>query len=89
MCDIKKSPYAEWLEKMCESVMELQPAKIGVCMIADGGVLTAYFGDCSPQDKAVIAYHHNIDAVYDTVRANAADIVAAAEKQEEEHEHDD
>ena len=90
MADITKSPYAEWLEKMCESVMELQPTQIAICMVSNDGALTAYYGDCTPQDKAVMAYHHSVDAIYDVIRANAKDIVMAAEEQEDDtDEYDD
>lgn len=83
--DVLESPYARWLETMCESVMELKPDVMGVCMLAaDGTVLTGYYGDVCPQDKALMAYHLNTDATMDVVMANAADILAAAEEEGED-----
>lgn len=82
--DITKSQYANFLEGFCESVLELQPDKIGVCAILpDGSVLTGYHGNCTHQDKAIMGYHFHTDAVMDTVEANAKRIVEAANSDEE------
>lgn len=82
--DIRESPYASWLEDMCQTVMELKPATMGVCMIAeDGTVCTGYSGEISPQDKAMMAHHFYTDAIFEIMKANAKDILAAAEEDEE------
>jgi len=82
--DIRKTPYAEWLEEMCKSVMEYKPEKMGICMVMeDGTVLTGYYGELYPQDKAMMAYHMNTDAIFDTIKVNAKMILDAAEEQEE------
>lgn len=85
MRDIRESPYAEFLENLCHQMMELQPVRIGLCAITeDGTTMTGYFGEICPEDKAVMAYHLQSDAIMDTVMANAKMIVEAAEETEEE-----
>lgn len=83
--DVTQTPYAEFLEHFIESIMELKPTKVGVCLLGCVGdtSLTGYLGECCPEDKAVMAYHINSDAILDTVKANARDIIQAAEEQEE------
>lgn len=79
----KLKPYADFVEGLCEGLVEHQPTKIGViCMMGDGRSLTGFYGaDCS-EDKGSLAYHMLADAVMDEVFANAAGIVKAAEEQE-------
>lgn len=85
MQDVTKSPYAEWLEEFIKSVMELEPEKIGVCAILpDGNTMTGYYGECCHQDKAMMGYHMNLDAVMDVTTANAKGIIAAAEEEDGE-----
>lgn len=82
--DIRKSPYAEFLEEFCGNVMQLQPEKIGVsAILPDGSVLTGYYGECTHQDKAMMGYHMTTDAMMDTIQANAKRIVEAANEDEE------
>lgn len=77
-------PYAEWLEDFIRSIVEMKPARIGVCAVGENGeVLTGYYGDLYPEDKAVMAYHIQTDAIMDTVKANARDIVEAAEEDDD------
>lgn len=83
--DVINSPYSGWLESFIENLMEYNPDRIGVCAILpDGNVLTGFYGDCTPQDKAMMAYHVHTDAVFDTIKANAKEVIAAAEEQEED-----
>ena len=83
--DVINSEYAEWLEGFIESLLEHKPEKIGVCAILpDGNYLTGFYGKCYPTDKAVMAYQIHTDAVYDTIKANAKEIVSAADEQEDE-----
>lgn len=85
--DVRESKYAKWLEGFIEKLMEYQPEKIAVCaIIPDGNYLTGFYGDCLPTDKAVMAYHIHTDAVFDTIKANANEVIQAAEEQEEEDE---
>ena len=77
--------YAEFLEGFCREVVDHQPEKIGVvCMLPNESVLTGYFGDCSMSDKALMGYHMQLDATLMSVMANAKQIVAAAEEQEDD-----
>lgn len=81
MPDIKNSPYAPWLEELIGQILEHQPVRIGLCaMLPDGNVLTGYYGEPGHQDKAVMGYHLTLDAVHDTILANAGSIVAAAQE---------
>ena len=83
--DERLKPYAHFLEDFAQQLVEYQPEKVCVCALLPGGeVLTGYFGDTGPQDKAVIAHNINCDAILDTVVANARMIVQAAEEQEDE-----
>lgn len=79
--------YAEWLEGFCREVVEQQPEKIGVvCMNPDGTVLTGYYGGAGYNDKALMAFHVQLDATLESVMANAKRIVEEAEKQADEQE---
>lgn len=83
--DKRLRKYAPFLEEMVASVDELQPVKIGVVMICENEVaMTSYMGVTSNTEKATMAYHMHMDAVMDTVFANARGIVETAEGQEEE-----
>lgn len=79
--DVTKAPYAEFLEDFIKSLVELQAEKIGVsAILQDGNVLTGYY-ECDHQDKALMGYHMTSDAMMDVVRANARQIIAAAEEE--------
>lgn len=85
MEDIRNTRYANWLEDVCKTVMELKPITMGVYMMAeDGTVCTAYSGEISPQDKAMMAHHFYTDAMFEIMRANAKAIVDAAKEEEED-----
>ena len=88
MDDVTKSAYAEFLEDLIRNIMELNPEKIGVCaLLPDGSTLTQYFGGCVHTDKVVMAYNMTMDAIFDVTKANAKEILEAAEEQEgEDHE---
>lgn len=88
--DIRETPYAHWLEKMCESVMEMKPVMACVCMMGeDATVITGYYGDMSPQDKMFMACHINMDATFEIAKANAKEIVEAAEEEDDTEEEED
>lgn len=85
MPDITKSPYAEFLEMLCRSIMEHKPDKIGVtAILPDGSVFTAAYGDCGPYDLAMMGIHMIADAMMDIVKANAKDILEAAAQEGED-----
>jgi hypothetical protein len=70
--------------------MEYQPERIGVCMLLpNGGTYSNYFGDCGHLDKALMGYTMNLDAIMEVTTANADQILAAAESDEEEQDGDD
>ena len=83
--DEKMMPYAKWLEGFLEKLIEYQPEKIGVCaLLPDGNILTGYYGDCCPRDKAEMGFHMNTDGVLDTVMANSREILRAADEEEDD-----
>lgn len=78
--DVRESPYAHFLENMIKGVMDGLPKHIGVCMLLPtGDAATIYYGDPGHQDVAVMSYHLNLDAMMGVMRANADQIVNAAE----------
>ena len=82
--DERLIPYASFLEEFAQQLVEYKPQKVCVCAILPGGeVLTGYFGNTGPQDMAVMAYNINTDAMMETVKANAKEILMAAEEQED------
>lgn len=89
MEDVTKSAYAEWLEELIKNIMELHPEKIGVCaLLPDGSTLTQYFGGCFYTDKVVMAYNMTVDAIMDVTKANAKDIMEAADEEQDGDEHE-
>lgn len=87
MGNVMESKYAEWLEELIEFVMECEPERIGVCAIMpDGGTMTSYFGECGHMDKALMGYTMNLDAIFDVTKANAKEILDAAEEGEDDDE---
>lgn len=84
--DVRESPYAPWLESVIEGIMLEKPSKIGVCMLLPtGDAATIYYGYPTHQDVAVMSYHLSLDATMQVLRANAGQIVDAAEDIEEEN----
>ena len=79
----KLKPYAEFLEATAEKLVEYQPQKVVLCAILpEGEVMTAYLGDVGPQSKALMAHSIECDSIMDVMRANAGEIIRAAEEQE-------
>ncbi len=84
MNDVTKSAYAEWLEEFIKDIMEYKPERIGVCMLLpNGGTYSNYFGDCGHMDKALMGYTMNLDAIMEVTTANADQILAAAEEEQD------
>lgn len=89
MSDVKKTPYAEWLEGMIRQIMEVKPVRMGIVMVAeDGVVLTGYYGDRSHQDIAAMAWHLNMDAIWETVSVNADKLLIMGQDLMESEEDD-
>lgn len=85
MPDITKTPYAAFLEDVIEAIMENQSEKIGLCARnPDGSTLTAYYGDCNQQDKAMMAHQIYTDSIMDIVKVNAGMILDAACEEEDD-----
>ena len=69
---IQDTPYAEWLEGMIREVLENKPVRIGIVMITEEGTaLTGYYGERTPEEMAAMAWHMNMDAVWEMVSVNA------------------
>lgn len=80
--DIKSAPWAEWMEHSLKTLLEYEPEAIGMsAILPDGSFMTAYH-NCSVHDKITMAGNIYADAILDAVKANARDIVQAAEEQE-------
>lgn len=87
MEDVTKSEYAEWLEEFIKDIMELKPEKIGVCaLLPDGCTLTSYFGEVYHTDKAIMAHTINLDSIMDVTKANAREILEAADEEQDGEE---
>ena len=83
--DERLKPYAAWLEELVANLVEYQPDMIGVCaFLPDGDVMTYYFGECNPSDKAEMGFHMTSDAHLATIMANAKMIIEAAEEQDDD-----
>ena len=84
--DISKLPYAKWMEKTLRTLAEEKTQVIGIVgILPSRDVYTAYY-NASPQDKIILAGNIQMDAVFDVMRANASDIVAAADEEGEDDE---
>lgn len=82
--DERLKPYAGFLENLIKTIVELKPEQIAVVAVTeDGTALTATYGDVQPYDLATIAFHLQADAMLDIIKANARDIIEAAEEEEE------
>lgn len=85
MDDVTKTPYAEWLEGMIRGIMEHKPVRMGICMVLENGdAMTGYYGECSPEDMAMMAYHLNMDSIWKVMEVNARQLIEIAQSEEEE-----
>jgi len=83
--DIRNSRYAPAMEELCRVLLQIQPEKVGVCLLtSDGNCACYYFGGCSPYDKMAMGNHHHIDGMMGIVLSNADRILREAERQEEQ-----
>lgn len=81
--DVTKTPYAEFLEMLIKTVVELKPEKMSVvALMEDGTSFTAAYGDCGPFDLMAMASAIQADAFMEIVKANAKDVIEAAEEDE-------
>lgn len=87
---ISDKPYAQWLNKGLAEFDKHNLRSLAIIGIDSDTreMLTGYY-QCSVNDKAVMAANIQADALYDTVIANAAKIVAAAEDQNESDDFSD
>ena len=75
MSDIRKEPYAEWLEGTLRELVDLHPTSIGVIVInEDSSTGTAYFNIRNRERWAMIQAILQ-DNLMDFIRVNA-DIIA-------------
>lgn len=84
---LKKGKKSVSGNKLIGNIAELKPVKMAVVgMMPDGRAFTAQYGDCDPYELALMAFHIQTDAIMDIVKANAGEIVRAAEEQEDKNE---
>ena len=82
--DERLKPYAGFLENLIKTIVELKPEQIAVVAVTeDGTALTATYGPVGPYDLAMMAFHMQTDATMEIVKANAREIIQAAEEDEE------
>lgn len=75
MTDIRKEPYAEWLEDTLRELVDLRPISIGVVTInKDGSTGTAYF-NIRNWERFTMIQAMLQDNIMDYIRANA-DIIS-------------
>ncbi len=84
MRDVKKLPYAGWLEESITLLAGQDVHSIGLAArVNDGEVLTAYF-HADPAEKALLATHIQADGLFEMTLANAKLIVEAAEEEDDD-----
>lgn len=87
--DLTQMPFASWLEEILAAMAKEEPSAIVICMrCKDGNVMTGYY-DCTPEEKANMAYHIQTDALMTVILANADQIVRRAEEMEQDEEEPD
>jgi hypothetical protein len=70
MGDIRKTKYAEFIERLCEIVMAYSPESIAVAYRTGDGGVGCFYMDCSMCDKMTMASMIQYDATMDGLRAN-------------------
>lgn len=87
---LSDQPYAKWLADTLAMLEDRHIQKILVAGIegSNGETAIGYY-DCSISDKAVIAAHIQADSMFQTVMANADQIVQHAEEIAEEEDNTD
>lgn len=79
MADIRKTKYAEFLERLCEVVMAYNPESIAAAYrTGDGGIGCVYM-DCSMCDKIAMAGMIQFDATIEGIKANPEQLREALE----------
>lgn len=72
--------FGEWLTSGVQALTDAGCAKVCLCgMTSEGLVMTGYYA-CEPTEKAAFAAHINADVMLDVAKANAREIVEAAEE---------
>ncbi len=51
-------------------------------VLESGDVYTGYYGECSPEDLARMAYHFHTDSIWQLLTVNAGALLKMAEEQE-------
>ena len=84
---ISDKPYASWLAESLANIDDINADAIAITAIdvKKHEVITGYY-NCSMQDKAIIATNIQSDALYDSILANADQIIKRAEEIEEERQ---
>lgn len=91
--NIEDSPYAEWLEGVCKTVMTLKPDSIGLVAtgLGNGMALTAYY-EADAGEKAEMMSHLMSDFIMDIIKNNAEIVrncVMDAENDEDDTDDDE
>lgn len=87
--DLTQMSFASWLEEILGAMAKEEPSAIAICMrCKDGNVMTGYY-DCTPEEKANMAFEIQTDAMWDVILASADQIVRRAEEMEQDEEESD
>ena len=83
MSGITNEVYAAWLEESLQLIYKAKPKAIAIAAVTETGETVTGYYNADAQDKAVFAHHIQSDIVLDIIRANAAEIKAMMEDEED------
>lgn len=86
---ISDKPYGKWLSESLSRLDKMNIESFAIIGLTDNHETVTGYYNCDVSDKAVMATNIHADALYDTVIANADQIVKAAEEQNEDNKEQD
>ena len=89
MSDLKKLPYAEWLEQSLRNIIGLPIQSICLLTKTESGEVGTGYYECSSLDKLLFASYLNHDAVTDTVNGVLVESGLMDDDDEEDCEEDE
>ena len=79
-----KQELMAWLEMLCREAMNADVSGAAVAIRkADGEVMTGYY-NTNNEEKAILAYHIGVDAMFETIKNNIGEIREALEEEDAE-----
>jgi hypothetical protein len=80
--NLKKLPYAQWLEDTIQDIVKLPVKGLAISLILEDGSVYSNYHNIFALDKLTIAGTIQQDAMYDSMRANG--LITNAEEDEED-----